>query len=154
MAKECCGLWRKDVLMTRQKVVSKEKYEVFEYRANEYYDMMHDSFEKGKYEVCAGNAIHCAINSVDALLVLALGRKSAGQNHNEVILLLKDVKVSNDEERRRICDYLYKLLELKTPVEYGDKKTSKKTAETAMNLCRKIHFFTVEELDRLKSVRG
>jgi uncharacterized protein (UPF0332 family) len=151
MAKECCGLWRKGVLMTRQKIVSREKYEVYEYRANEYYDMMYDAFEKEKYEVCAGNAIHCAINSVDALLVLALGRKSAGQNHNEVILLLKDVRASDDEERRRVCDYLYKLLELKTPVEYGDKKTSKKTAEKAMGLCKKIHLFTMGEIERLRT---
>jgi uncharacterized protein (UPF0332 family) len=137
--------------MTRQKIVSREKYGVYEYRANEYYDMMYDAFEKGKYEVCAGNAIHCAINSVDALLVLALGRKSAGQNHNEVILLLKDVRASDEEERRRVCDYLYKLLELKTPVEYGDKKTSKKTAKMAMSLCKKIHLFTMGEIERLRT---
>ncbi len=139
--------------MTRQKSVSRDKYSVFEYRAEEYLEMMDLAFEREKYEVCAGAAIHCAINIIDALLVLALGRKSSGQNHNEVILLLTEVRGGDEQERKRVCNYLYELLELKTPVEYGDKKTSKKVAERAMHLCNKIKNFAIGEIERIKSLR-
>ncbi len=134
--------------MTRMKTVSKEKYRVFEERAEQYGESMEEAYKKGKYEVCAGNAIQCAISAVDALSVLKLGRKSAGQNHNEVILLLKEIKTSNEEEKNRVCNDLYRLLESKTDVEYGDTKTSKATAEEARHLCRKIHLFVLNEIER------
>lgn len=136
--------------MTRQKSVSRDRYGIFEHRADEYYEMMEEAYKKKKYEVCASNATHCAISSVDALSVLALGRKSSGRNHNEAILLLKEIKATNEEERAKISNCLYELLELKTPVEYGDKETSKATAERAMHLCKKIYLFVTEELDKLK----
>lgn len=140
--------------MTRTKITSREKYSVFEDRALQYYDSMHEAFENGRYEVCASNAVHCTICVVDAMCVLKLGKRSAGQNHVEVISLLKEVNLSDEQEKTRICNCLYELLQLKTPVEYGDKKTSKAVAEKAMHLCKKIYLPLLTEIGKIMASGG
>lgn len=115
----------------------------------QYYDSMNDAFKRKHYEACAGNATHCAISIVDALCILKLRKRSAGQSHVEVISLLKEVKLFDEQRKTRICNHLYELLQLKTPVEYGDKKTSKGVAEKAIHLCKKIYLPLLTEIEKI-----
>jgi len=130
----------------RSREVSREKYVHFRDKAVEYYETMKDAHEKGKYNACVSNAVHCVICSVDAFTVFRLGKKSASQNHAEVVLLLKETRTSDESEKSRLCQKVLQLIEMKTPAEYEDRKMSKAESEKAVSLCEKIHSYILGEI--------
>ncbi len=133
--------------MTRMKLIPKNKYEIFRKRANQYHTSMEDAYEKGNYDACTGNAVHCIISAVDAFTVMKLGRKSSVQSHNEIILLLKEARASDEAEKARACEKLYELLSMKSIAEYDDRELSKRDADRARMLCEKIHSFLEKEME-------
>lgn len=143
--------------MTRTKTVSREKYAGFRDKAEAFYSGMVAEYgaaaqDPRRYNNCVTMAVHCAISWVDALTVFRLGKKSSDSNHAAVILLLKEARTSDDAKKAGICDHLYHLLEMKTPAEYEDRRTSKADAEKAMHLCKKIHSFVKYELQRAENL--
>ncbi|MFH0884952.1 MAG: HEPN domain-containing protein, partial [Candidatus Micrarchaeota archaeon] len=121
-------------------------------RAKQYYTSMEDAYGKGNYDACTGNAVHCAISAVDAFTVMKLGRKSSAQNHNEIILLLKEARTTDEAEKARVCEKLYELLSMKTIAEYDDRQLSKADADRARTLCEKIYSFLESEVERMEDV--
>jgi len=134
--------------MMRTRDISRERYTYFRDKAVEFYETMKDAHEKGNYDACVANAVHCAICSVDAFTVLRLGKKTAAQNHAEAVNLLKEARSSDESEKSRVCDKVLILIEMKTPAEYEDRKMSKAESEKAKNLCGKIHSFLMNEIKR------
>jgi HEPN domain-containing protein len=133
--------------MTRIKTVSREKYLIFKGKSDEFYSSMNDAFEREHYNACVSNAVHCAISAVDALAVRKIGQKSSEQSHGNSIMLLKEVKTSDEKEKSRICDKIYRLTELKSPSEYQDRCMSKSDATLAVSLCKNIYEFITKELE-------
>jgi HEPN domain-containing protein len=133
--------------MTRTKSVSREKYEVFWKRARQYQDSMEDSFSRGAYDACVSHAVHCAISSIDAITVLRIGKKSSAQNHNEIVMLLKDTRTHDESEKGKIIDSIFRLIEMKTLAEYEDKSMSKGDAEKAVDFCKKVFNFGKDEIE-------
>ena len=134
------------VLMTRMKSVSRDRFAVFWRRSGQYRDSMRGSFSKGAYDACVSHAVHCAISAMDAVTVLRIGKKSSAQNHNEIVLLLKDTKSLNESEKGKIIDSILRLIDMKTLAEYEDKAMSKADAEKAVNHCTKVFDFAKTEI--------
>ncbi|GEM_PF-2430036 len=144
--------------MTRIKTVSREKYIIFKEKAEAFYEAMLSEFEATKHDnkravSCVSAAVHCAISWIDALAVFKLGRKSSDSNHIAAVVLLKEIKTTNEAEKTRICEDLYYLIEMKTPSEYEDTRISKGDAEDAVHACKKIHNFLKTELEKAENLR-
>lgn len=135
--------------MTRVKFVSREKYSVFLKRAAQYHTTMESAYNTGDYDACVGSAVHCTISIVDAISVRMLGRKSSAQNHMEIVLMLKEVKTTNEMEKARVCDMLPRIIEMKTLAEYEDRNMSKADAEKTKQTCEKIYTFIITELKKM-----
>lgn len=133
--------------MTRTKTVPRDRFMVFSNRAKQYHDSMDVAYQKDAYDACVSHAVHCAISSLDALSVKLIGKKASGQNHNEIVLLLKEEKITQELEKTRIIDAMLSLIEMKRVAEYDDKAMSKADAEKAMNLCRKVFAFAEKEIE-------
>ena len=121
-----------------------------------FYEAMLSEFEATKHDhkravSCVSAAVHCAISWIDALAVFKLGRKSSDSNHIAAVILLKEIKTTNEAEKARICENLYHLIEMKTPSEYEDTRISKGDAEDAVHACKKIHAFLKTELETAES---
>ena len=71
--------------------VSRQLYKNYLQKADELYTSMLSSYDNGLWNSTVINAIHCAISSADALTVFYLGFRHAGEKHNDVLLLLRNV---------------------------------------------------------------
>jgi len=137
--------------LTRVKHVSREKYNGFKEKAEQYYDGMKSEFEEGRPNNSVTMAVHCAISWTDAFTVYKLGRKSSSQSHGEAIILLKEARSSDEKRKSRIAKDLFELIELKTPAEYEEGILSKKDAKKAAYLCEKIRAFFISEFEKIES---
>ncbi|MBS3097020.1 HEPN domain-containing protein [Candidatus Woesearchaeota archaeon] len=98
--------------------VDKHKYRNYLVKADEFFDMMNDSFAKRKFNPTVLNAIHCAINSADALTVFYKGVRHAGERHEDVVALLNTLGLPDMQSKNR---QLLDLLRIKNSAEYEEK---------------------------------
>ena len=105
--------------------VDKHKYHNYLTKAEEFFDIMHESFAKKKFNATVLNAVHCAISSVDALTVFYKGVRHAGERHEEVIALLNSLGLTDIQNKNR---QLMDLLHIKNSAEYEEKLMTEKNA--------------------------
>lgn len=152
MAQECDTSWYEGVWMTRVKFVSREKYIIFLKRAEQYRNAMKTSYEHGDYDATVGSAVHCTISVIDAISVLVLGKKSSAQNHNEIVILLNEIKTTDESEKSRVRGFVVQIISMKTLAEYEDNNMSKANAEKTMHLCEKVYVFIDGEIQKKKMI--
>ena len=102
----------------KNRSVDKHKYRNYLVKADEFFDMMNDSFAKRKFNPTVLNAIHCAINSADALTVFYKGVRHAGERHEDVVALLNTLGLPDMQSKNR---QLLDLLRIKNSAEYEEK---------------------------------
>jgi hypothetical protein len=78
-------------------------------------------------------AIHAGINAADAVCGMRLGKRSGGQNHDEVLRLLDTAGTDGKE----LVKELGRLLPLKTKAEYDPVDVSKTDASRAVERARR-----------------
>ena len=78
-------------------------------------------------------AIHAGINAADAVCGIRLGKRSTGQNHDEVLGLLDTAGADGNE----LVKELARLLPLKTKAEYDHVDVSKVDAGRAVERARR-----------------
>jgi len=137
--------------MTRTKYVSREKFKGFRKKAEEDHEGMKSEFEQGRHNTAVILAVHCAISWTDAFTVYKLGKKSSSQSHGEAIVLLKEAKAYDEKNKAQTCRDFLQLIQLKTPAEYEDGILSKKDAEKAIYLCRRIRKFFIDEFEKIEN---
>ena len=79
--------------------VDKHKYMNYLSKADEFFDIMNESFAKRKFNATVLNAIHCAISSADALTVFYKGLRHAGERHEDVIALLNSLELPDIQKQ-------------------------------------------------------
>src|SRR3989338_10217347 len=94
--------------------VDKSKYKNYLIKAEEFFDIMNESFNKQEYNAVVLNAIHCAISSADALTVFYKGLRHAGERHEDVIALLNSLELPDIQSKNR---QLLDLLRIKNSAE-------------------------------------
>lgn len=99
-------------------------------RAEEFRNAMERSFEAGEWTAAVISAIHSAIAAADALCVFNLGKRHAGDRHEDAILLFMGINLSGEEIKRN-SEHLHGLLQIKTDAEYSEKLMDSKDAELA-----------------------
>ena len=102
----------------KSRSVDKHKYNNYLIKADEFFDMMNESFAKRKFNAAVLNAIHCAMSSADALTVFYKGVRHAGERHEDVIALLNTLGLADMQNKNR---QLLDLLRIKNSAEYEEK---------------------------------
>jgi hypothetical protein len=102
-------------------------------KADEYVAAASDELEAGRAIAATSLAIHAAINAADAVCGVRMGKRAAGQEHAQVLDLLKEAgKDGVDVEKD-----LRRLLPLKTKAEYDPDSIAASTASKAVERARR-----------------
>ncbi len=110
----------------RTRAAEKHKYRAFWDKADELYSLMKYAESEGKWNAASVNAIHCAICASDALCTYFLGRRSAGQRHEDAAAVIKDTRLPDaGEKAKQFLD----ITNLKNLIEYSDGVLSEKNAK-------------------------
>ena len=112
----------------RTRSVSAAQARAYLAKAEEYLAAAADSLEARRLIAATSLAIHSAINAADAVTGVRLGRRAAGQDHDEALRLLGQSGADGAEMAR----HLSRLLPLKTRTEYDPDEIPLSTAEKAV----------------------
>lgn len=93
------------------------------------------SLEKGDWDAVGLNAVHCAISACDAALAFTQGIRSAGQRHDDSVMLLESM-VQAPEASNAVLQ-LKRLVSKKNLIEYEERPfRESKARDAARNASR------------------
>ncbi len=98
----------------RTKPVSGAQVRAYAGKAQEYADAAASEIEAGRYIAATSLAIHAGINAADAVCGARLGERAAGEDHDQVLTLLRQAGPDGTNVEKE----LRRLLPLKTKAEY------------------------------------
>ena len=98
----------------RTRPVSASQVRAYAKKAGEYADAAASELESERFIAATSLAIHAAINAADAVCGARLGERSAGEDHDQVLALLKQA----GRDGTSVEKDLRRLLPLKTKAEY------------------------------------
>ena len=82
----------------------------------------------------SGDAVHAGINAADAVCGTRLGRRAAGQDHDEALALLHTAGVDG----AAVAKDLIRLMPMKTRAEYEPDETPRSDARKAVDCARRV----------------
>jgi hypothetical protein len=103
----------------RTRAVNRGFYAHYLKKGEEFYRAMEHSFQRGDWNACVVNAIHCAISSADALCLFYLGFRHAGEKHHDVLQLIEQIDFDSREINSKNRQ-LTSLLQIKNSAEYEE----------------------------------
>jgi hypothetical protein len=98
----------------RTRAVSGAQVRAYAGKAEEYAAAAASELEAERYIAATSLAIHAAINAADAVCGARLGQRAAGEDHDQVLTLLKQAGADG----ATVGKELRRLLPLKTKTEY------------------------------------
>lgn len=131
--------------LIRTRAVKREYYNNYLKKSQEFYRSMEHSFEAGDWNACVVNAIHCAISSADAMTVFYLGFRHAGEKHQDVLQLIKEIDSASEEIQSKNRQ-LSSLLLIKNRAEYEERLMRKSEAENAIKAAKRYHEWVKKKL--------
>jgi hypothetical protein len=97
-------------------------------KAQEYLDAATSELAAGRSIAATSLAVHAGINAADAVAGVRLGRRSAAQDHKQLLALLRESGKDGTEAENALS----RLLPLKTKTEYEPTEISKSEAARAV----------------------
>ena len=125
--------------------VDKHKYINYLKKADEFFEIMKDSFPKRKFNATVLNAIHCAMSSADALTVFYKGVRHAGERHEDVVSLLNTLGLPDMQSKNR---QLLDLLRIKNSAEYEEKLMTETNASESIKNTERFNKWVKEMLNK------
>jgi len=98
----------------RTRAVSTAQVRAYAAKAEEFAEAAASDLESGRNVAATSLAIHAGISSADAVCGARLGQRAAGEDHDQVLVLLRQAGLDGAEVERD----LRRLLPLKTKAEY------------------------------------
>ena len=98
----------------RTKPVSSAQVRAYAGKAEEYAAAAANEIEAGRFIAATSLAIHAGINAADAVCGARLGERAAGEDHDQVLTLLRQAGPDGTKVEKE----LRRLLPLKTKAEY------------------------------------
>ena len=99
---------------TRTKPVTSAQVRAYAGKADEFADAAASEVLAGRYVAATSLAIHAGINAADAVCGARLGERAAGDDHDQVLSLLRQA----GPDGAKVEKELRRLLPLKTKAEY------------------------------------
>jgi uncharacterized protein YbjQ (UPF0145 family) len=119
---------------TRTRAVSAPQARAYLSKAEEYLSAAENELEAGRAIAATSLAIHAGVNGADGLCGMRVGRRAAGQDHDEVIALLHTA----GPDGTAIAKDLIRLLPMKTRAEYEPDDIPRSAATNAVERARRI----------------
>ena len=116
----------------RTKPVSAAQVRAYAGKAEEYALAAASELKAGRCIAATSLAIHAAINAADAVCGARLGQRSAGEDHDQVLVLLRQA----GKDGADIESDLLRLLPLKTKAEYEPDEVALSVADQAPTVVR------------------
>lgn len=113
---------------TRTRPVSAAQVRACAAKASEFAEAAASDLQAGRNIAAASLAIHAGINSADAVCGARLGKRAAGEDHDQVLALLRQAGPDGAEVERE----LRRLLPLKTKAEYEPDDSARSVAAKAV----------------------
>lgn len=129
----------------RTRDVAKSLYTNYLKRAEECLHAAKNSFAIQEWNAATINTIHSSISACDAICVYFLGKRHAGESHNEAINLFKTIKVG-DEEINTNANRIIRILRIKNMAEYEERLVYRSEAEKALKDCERFLEYVKKEL--------
>jgi uncharacterized protein YbjQ (UPF0145 family) len=117
----------------RTKSVSGAQVRAFAGRAQEFTDAAASELEAGRNIAAASLAVHAGINAADAVCGARLGKRAAGDDHDQVLALLRQA----GQDGAAVEKDLRRLLPLKTQAEYDPDEIAAGVASKAVERARR-----------------
>lgn len=117
----------------RTRPVGAAQARVYLRKAQEYLTAAEHELRASRLIAATSLAIHAAINAGDAVTGVRLGRRAAGQDHDQVLALLREAGRDGADVEKD----LVRLLPMKTKAEYDPGEIPKSAAEKAVERARR-----------------
>ena len=98
----------------------------------QHFDGSINAFAKNHWNSCVINAVYSGISAADALTVFHLSQRCIGERHNEVLQLIRQIKVLPGMDLNKKIQQLSSLLGLKNQAEYEEKLITSNEADLAL----------------------
>lgn len=108
-------------------------------KAQDFLGSAQRSWTEGNHQSTAVLAIHCTISSCDAVTAKLLSRRHKGENHLDVVDLLKTLPVRDRTELNNRIRQVKALLVKKTQAEYESKLIRKDDVKTMLDQAVRIY---------------
>lgn len=124
--------------------VSKSLYRNYLKKAEECLHAANNSFSTQEWNSSPISAIHACISGCDAMCVYFLGKRNAGENHNDTVALFKTIK--NDESINTNANRISRVLRVKNMAEYEERLVYRSEAEKVLKDCERFLEFVMKSL--------
>ena len=121
----------------RTRDVTKSLYTNYLKRAEECIHAAKNSFANQEWNAAAINAIHSCISACDAMCVYFLGKRHAGESHNDAVNLFKTIKMG-DKEISTNSNRIIRILSIKNMAEYEERLVHRSEAEKVLKDCERF----------------
>ena len=128
----------------RTRDISKSYYRNYLKRAEECVRAAEHSLANQDWNAVSINSIHACIAACDAMCVYFLGKRHAGESHNDVVTLFKMIK--SGEEINVNANRITRILRIKNMAEYEERLVYKSEAEKVFKDCRRLLEYAIKEL--------
>jgi len=129
----------------RTRDVAKSLYINYLKRAEECFHAAKNSFAIQEWNAATINAIHSCIAACDAICVYFLGKRHAGESHEDAVNLFKVIKDSGKEINTN-ANRILRILSVKNMAEYEERLVYKAEAEKALKDCERFLEYVRKEL--------
>ncbi|MEE8184799.1 MAG: HEPN domain-containing protein [Thermodesulfobacteriota bacterium] len=129
-------------LQTRD--VTKSLYINYLKRAEECLHAAKYSFDNQEWNAATINAIHSCIAACDAMCVYFLGKRHAGESHNDAVALFKTIKSGGEINTN--ANRIARILRIKNMAEYEERLVYRSEAEKALKDCERFFEYVKKEL--------
>lgn len=112
-----------------RKTIDRSRFTKYRDVAEHFYEAANDSIELEYWTAAGVLIVHAAIAYSDSLCIKLAGLRSAGEDHEDAVLLLEN-SVANSVEKDKALNQLRRIIEEKTKVSYlGELYSSSQTKE-------------------------
>jgi len=131
----------------RTRDVTKSLYTNYLKRAEECLYASKNSLANQKWNASTINAIHSCIAACDAICVYFLGKRHAGESHNDAVNLFKTIK-AGDEVVNTNANRIIRILSIKNMAEYEERLVYKSEAEKVLKDCERFLEYVKKQLPK------
>lgn len=125
--------------------VAKALYANYLKKAEECLHAAKNSLASQKWNAAVINAIHSCISAGDAFCVYFLGKRYAGEFHDDAVKLFMTVK-NNDERINENANRFLRIIRIKNMAEYEERLVYRAEAEKILKDCERFFEYIKKEL--------
>ncbi len=129
---------------SKNRDVAKSYYSNYLKKAKECLHAAKNSFSSQEWNSATISAIHACISGCDAMCTYFLGKRNAGESHNDAVTLFKTIR--SDEAINTNANRISRILRIKNMAEYEERLIFRSEAEKVLKNCQRFLEFVKNQL--------